>query len=72
MKLEIITGKKWEKHNHEIRQYATKEILGQWRNQRGNQKITQNKWRYKNNFTEFRRLDSLLIVTVFWGSLVAP
>ena len=29
MKLEIITGKKWEKHNHEIRQYATKEILGQ-------------------------------------------
>ena len=33
----------------EARQYAIKQQMDQWRNQRGNQKISRHKWKQKNN-----------------------
>ena len=34
----------------EVKQHVTKKPMGQWWNQRGNQKIPQEKWKYKYNF----------------------
>ena len=40
MRLEINYKKKLQKHKHvEAKQYATKQPMYHWRNQRGNQKI---------------------------------
>ena len=33
----------------EAKQYATKQTMGHWRNQRGNQKIPRDKWQWKHN-----------------------
>ena len=33
----------------EAKPYATKQPMDHWRNQRGNQKIPRDKWRWKNN-----------------------
>ena len=30
--------------------HETKKLMGQWRNQRGNQKIPQDKWKWQHNF----------------------
>ena len=44
MKPEINYRKKWEKNKQvENKQHATKKPVGQYRNQRGNQKIPQDK-----------------------------
>ena len=54
MKLEVNYRKKNGKNKHmEIKQYATKTtttIMDQWGNQRGNQKIPQGKWKWRDNF----------------------
>ena len=34
----------------EIKQYSTKKPTGQWKSQRGNQKIIWDKWKWKYNF----------------------
>ena len=33
----------------EIKQYVSKEPTSYWRNQKGNQKISRNKWQWKHN-----------------------
>ncbi len=33
----------------EIKQYISKKPIGYWRNQKGNQKISRNKWQWKHN-----------------------
>ena len=33
----------------EAKQYATKQPRDHWRNQRGNQKISRNKWQWKHD-----------------------
>ena len=33
----------------DIKQHSTKKLMGQWRNQRGSQKIPCNKWKWKHN-----------------------
>lgn len=43
MRLEL-QEKKWKKHKHmETKQHATRQLMGQWRNQTGNQKISEDK-----------------------------
>ena len=48
MRLEINYKKKNHKHL-EAKQYATKQPKDHWRNQRGNQKIPGDKWKWKHN-----------------------
>ena len=33
----------------EIKQYISKQTTGYWRNQKGNQKISRNKWQWKHD-----------------------
>ena len=41
---------KCKKHKHkEIKQHIYKQPTGYWRNQKGNQKISRNKWQWKHN-----------------------
>ena len=51
MRLDINYRKKTVKqYKHmEAKQYATKQPRDHWRNQRGNKKITRNKWQWKHN-----------------------
>ena len=48
MNLKILQREKWEKHKlMENKQHATKKKKkSQWRNQRGNQKIPEDKWKW--------------------------
>ena len=49
-----LQGENWKIHKYmETKQHATKELIGQRRNQRGNQKILRNKWKWKHNFPKF-------------------
>ena len=42
--------KNCKKHKHvEAKQYATKQPMDPWRNQRGNQKIPRDRWKWKYN-----------------------
>ena len=42
--------KNCKKHKHmEIKQHISKQPTGYWRNQKGNQKISRNKWQWKHN-----------------------
>ena len=43
--------RKLEKHKHmaDTKQDASKQLMGQWRNQRGKQKISCDKWKWKQN-----------------------
>ena len=46
MRLEINYKKKYKKHKHmEAKQCATKQTMGQWRKQNGNQKVSRGKWK---------------------------
>ena len=50
MRLDINYKKKANKHKHmEIKQYISKQTRGYWRNQKGNQKISRNKWQWKHD-----------------------
>ena len=50
MRLEISYKKKQQNHKLlEGKQYATKQPMDQWRNQRGNQKILKEKWQQRYN-----------------------
>ena len=51
MKLEIKHREKNKKKNNymETKQHATKTLMGQQWNQRGNQKIPRDKWQWKHN-----------------------
>ena len=45
-----ITRKKFKKHKHmEIKQYVSKQPTDYSRNQKGNQKISRNKWQWKHD-----------------------
>ena len=42
--------KNCKKHKHmEIKQHISKQPTGYWRNQKGNKKISRNKWQWKHN-----------------------
>ena len=41
-----------ENDHMETKQHATEKPMGQWRNQRGNQKIPQDKWQWKHSVTK--------------------
>ena len=42
--------KKCKKHKHvEAKQYVTKQSIDHWRNQRGHQKISRDKWKHKHD-----------------------
>ena len=51
MRLDInYKKKKCKKHKYmEIKQHVSKQPTGYWRNQKGNQKISRNKWQWKHN-----------------------
>jgi len=51
LRLEIkYKKKKTIKHKHiEVKQYVTQQTMDHWRNQRGNQKIPRDKWKWKHN-----------------------
>ena len=47
---QLTTRGKLENHKYvETKQHAIEQLLGQWRNQRRNQKIPEDKWRWKYN-----------------------
>ena len=51
MRLDINYKKKsCKKHKHmEIKQHISKQPTGYWRNQKGNKKISRNKWQWKHD-----------------------
>ena len=54
IRLEINYKKKTAKFKHtEAKQYATKQPMDHWRNQRGNQKIPRDKLKEINSFLKF-------------------